>query len=101
MAQEPPELTLPQLISLALKFSPEVKTSQSEVTVAEAQRAQVHGYKFPQFDMVVLGGPAPQVRKPEIRGDGIYYPDTKNDLHGLTIFGRLEFALVQPLYTFG
>lgn len=101
VAQEPPELTLPQLISLALKFSPEVKTSQSEVTVAEAQRAEVRGYKFPQFDMVALGGPAPQVRKPEIRGDGIYYPDTKHDLHGLTIFGRLEFALVQPLYTFG
>jgi len=100
-AQEPPELTLPQLISLALKFSPEVKTSQSEVTVAEAQKAQVRGYKFPQFDMVAVGGPAPQVRKPEIRGDGIYYPDTKHDLHGLTVFGRLEFALVQPLYTFG
>jgi outer membrane protein TolC len=101
VAQEPPELTLPQLISLALKFSPEVKTSQSEVTVAEAQRAEVRGYKFPQFDMVALGGPAPQVRQPYIRGNGIYYPDTKHDLHGLTIFGRLEFALVQPLYTFG
>jgi outer membrane protein len=100
-AQEPPELTLPQLIAKALKFSPEVKTSQSEVTIAEAQKAEVRGYKFPQFDMVGIGGPAPQVRKPEIRGDGIYWPDTKHDLHGLTIFGRLQFALVQPLYTFG
>jgi outer membrane protein len=100
-AQEPPELTLPQLTSLALKFSPEVKTSQSEVTIAEAQKAEVRGYKFPQFDMLAVGGPAPKVRKPEIRGDGIYYPDTKHDLHGLTVFGRLEFALTQPLYTFG
>lgn len=100
-AQEPPELTLPQLIAKALKFSPEVKTSQSEVTIAEAQKAEVRGYKFPQFDMVGIGGPAPQVRKPEIRGDGIYWPDTKHDLHGLTVFGRLQFALVQPLYTFG
>jgi outer membrane protein len=100
-AQEPPELTLPQLIAKALKFSPEVKTSQSEVTIAEAQKAEVRGYKFPQFDMVGIGGPAPQVRKPEIRGDGIFWPDTKHDLHGLTIFGRLQFALVQPLYTFG
>lgn len=100
-AQEPPELTLPRLISLALKFSPEVKASQSEVDLAEAQKAEARGYKFPQFDMVALGGPAPQARKPVIRGDGLYYPDAKGQLHGLTIFGRLDFTLIQPLYTFG
>ena len=96
-----PELTLPQLISMALKFSPEVKTSQSEVAIAEAQRAEVRGYKFPQFDAMALGGPAPTAGEPEIRGNKIFYPDTKNDVNGLTIFGRLEFAMVQPLYTFG
>ncbi|MGQ9687496.1 MAG: TolC family protein [Desulfobaccales bacterium] len=100
-AQEPPELAYPQVVSLALKFSPQIKTSQSEVIIAEAQKDEVRGYKFPRFDMTAVGGPAPQVRKPEIRGDGLYWPDTKHDLHGLTVFGRLEFALVQPLYTFG
>ncbi|MFW6126791.1 MAG: TolC family protein [Thermodesulfobacteriota bacterium] len=103
-AQEPagpPELTLEEAISLALKFSPEVKASQSEVDVAKAQKDEVHGYRLPQFDITGVGGPAPDVDKPEIRGDGIYWPDTKHDLHGLTIFGRLEMALVQPLYTFG
>lgn len=100
-AQEPPELTLPQLIAKALKFSPQVKASQSEVTLAKAKKAEVRGYKFPQFDAVAVGGPAPQVDQPEIRGNGIFYPDTKHDLHGLTVFGRLQFALVQPLYTFG
>ncbi len=100
-AQEPTELTFSQLVSLALQFSPQVKTSLSEVAIAEAQRAEAHGYKFPQFDMMAVGGPAPQVRKPEIRGDGLFFPDTKHDLHGLTVFGRLQFALVQPLYSFG
>ena len=100
-AQEPPELTLPQLISLALKFSPQIKASQSDVTLAEAKKSEVRGYRFPQFDAVALGGLAPKVRKPEIRGDGIFYPDTKHDLHGLTVFGRLQFSLIQPLYTFG
>jgi outer membrane protein len=98
---EPPELSFKEAISLALKFSPRVKASQSEVDAAEAQQAEAHGYRLPQFDMLGVGGPAPDVRKPEIRGDGIYWPDTKNDLHGLTIFGRLQIALVQPLYTFG
>jgi outer membrane protein len=96
-----PELTLPQLISLALKFSPEVKTIQSEVAIAKAQKAEAHGYRFPQFDMTVTGGPAPTAREPQIRGNSIFYPDTKNSVNGLTIFGRLDFSLIQPLYTFG
>jgi outer membrane protein TolC len=96
-----PEFTLPKLISMALKFSPEVKTSQSEVAIAEAKEAEVHGYKFPQFDSTVIGGPAPTAREPEIRGNSIFYPDTKSSLNGLTIFGQLNFSLVQPLYTFG
>jgi outer membrane protein len=96
-----PELTLPQLISLAIKFSPEVKTIQSEVAIAKAQKAEAHGYRFPQFDMTTVGGPAPTAREPRIRGNSIFYPDTKNSLNGLTIFGQLNFSLVQPLYTFG
>ena len=99
--QAPPEFTLPQLISMALKFSPEVKTSQSEVAIAKAQKAQAHGYRFPQFDMVMLGGPAPTAREPQIRGNSIFYPDTKNSVNGVTVFGRLDFAVIQPLYTFG
>ncbi len=97
----PPEMTLPQLISLALKFSPEVKTSQSEVAIAKAQKDQAHGYRFPQFDMVTIGAPVPTARQPEIRGNSIFYPDTKNSLHGVTVFGRLDFSMIQPLYTFG
>jgi outer membrane protein len=96
-----PEYTLPKLISLALKFSPQVKTSKSEVAIAEAKKAEVHGYKFPQFDATAITGPAPTVRQPEIRGNSIFYPDTKNSVNGLTIFGQLNFTLVQPLYTFG
>uniref|UniRef100_A0A7C3YYD7 TolC family protein n=1 Tax=Desulfobacca acetoxidans TaxID=60893 RepID=A0A7C3YYD7_9BACT len=97
----PPKMTLPQLISLALKYSPQVKTIQSEVDIAKAQKAEVHGYRFPQFNITATGGPAPKARAPQIRGNEIVYPDTKNDLHGLTVFGRLDFSLIQPLYTFG
>ncbi len=100
-AEAPPEMTLPQLIAMALKFSPEVKTSQSEVAIAQAMKDEAHGYRFPQLDMTMLGGPAPTARQPEIHGNSIFYPDTKNSLHGLTVFGRLDFAMVQPIYTFG
>lgn len=100
-AEAPPEMTLPQLIAMALKFSPEMKTSQSEVAIAQAMKDQAHGYRFPQLDMTMLGGPAPTAREPEIHGNSIFYPDTKNSVNGLTVFGRLDFAVVQPLYTFG
>ena len=100
-AEAPPEMSLPQAIAMALKFSPEVKTSQSEVAVAKAMKDQAHGWRFPQLDMTVLGGPAPTARQPEIHGNSIFYPDTKNSVHGVTVFGRLDFAVVQPLYTFG
>jgi outer membrane protein len=99
--QAPPELTFPQLVAMALKFSPEVKTTQSEVAIAKAMKDQVHGYRFPQFDMTMLGGPAPTAREPEVRGNSINYPDTKSSVNGLTVFGRLDFAMIQPLYTFG
>jgi outer membrane protein len=96
-----PEFTLPQLIAMALKFSPQVKAVQSEVGIAKAQKAEAHGYRFPQFDTTLFAGPAPTAREPQIRGNSIFYPDTKNSVNGLTIFGRMEFSLVQPLYTFG
>ena len=100
-AETPPEMTLTQLIAMALKFSPEMKTSQSEVAIAQAMKDQAHGYRFPQLDMTMLGGPAPTARQPEIHGNSIFYPDTKNSVNGVTVFGRLDFAVVQPLYTFG
>lgn len=96
-----PVLTLPQLITLALKYSPEVKASQSEVKVAEEQKNEAHSYRFPQFDSLVTGGIVPNARLPQVRGDTIFYPDPKDRLHGVNVFGRLEFALTQPLYTFG
>jgi len=100
-AEAPPERTLPQLISQALEYSPEVKTSQSEVAIAQAMKDQAHGWRFPQLDMTILGGPAPTAREPEVHGNSIFYPDTKNSVNGVTVFGRLDFTLVQPLYTFG
>lgn len=102
-AQEPPVLTLPQLISLALKFSPEVKASQSGVDLATAQKDEVRGYKYPQLDATALGGLVPKARLPVSVGPGnaLSYPDPKDSLHGITVFGRLDFRLVQPLYSFG
>jgi outer membrane protein len=105
-AAEAPTLTLPQLISLALQYSPEVKASKSEVRFAEAQQAEVKGYYFPQVDTTIIGGVVPNAKRPYVSHTGgtkgnIVYPDPSNQLHGVNVFGRLDLSVVQPLYTFG
>ena len=102
---ETPVLTLNQLIVMALQYSPEVKATKSEVTLAQEQKKEVHGYRWPQFDATVTGGVVPNARLPEVRQVGedktLFYPDPKDKLHGVNVFGNLTFTLFQPLYTFG
>jgi outer membrane protein len=104
-AADQPVLTLKELITMALKYSPEVKASKSEVALATEQKNEAHGYRWPQFDAVATGGVVPNASRGEIRqvGEGktLYYRDPKDKLHGMNVFGNLTFALSQPLYTFG
>ena len=104
-AADKPVLTLKELINLALKFSPEVKATKSEVSLATEQKNEAHGYRWPQFDAVATGGVVPNASRGEIRqvGEGktLFYRDPKSKLHGMNVFGNLTFALSQPLYTFG
>lgn len=101
LAAGPPVLDLPQLITLALKYSPEVKASKSEVEAAKQQHEQAKSHYYPQVEAVAITGVAPNTRRPEVRGNSIYFPDPSNRIHGVSFFGRLEAHVFQPLYTFG
>ena len=98
-------LNLKQLTVMALDYSNEVKATKSEVTLAQEQKNEVHGYRWPQFDAVATGGVIPNARRGQVRSVGedktLFYPDPKDKLHGMNVFGNLTFSLVQPLYTFG
>jgi outer membrane protein len=98
-----PVLNLKQLTEMALKFSPQVQTSRSDVKIAKEQKKEVHGYLFPQFDATVLGGVVPNAHLPRVQSIGgtMFVPDPKDKLHGVNVFGHLDFSLIQPLYTFG
>ncbi|MDO9069978.1 MAG: TolC family protein, partial [Deltaproteobacteria bacterium] len=102
---ETPVLTLKQLTVMALDYSHEVKATKSEVTFAQELKNEAHGYRWPQFDALATGGVVPNARRGEVRQVGenktLFYPDPKDKLQGMNIFGNLTFALVQPLYTFG
>jgi outer membrane protein len=98
-------LTLKELVVMALKYSPEVKASKSEVSLAKEQKNEAHGYRWPQFDATLTGGVVPNARLPQVRQVGedktLFFPDPKDKLHGMNVFGNLTFTLFQPLYTFG
>ena len=98
-----PVLNYDQLTEMALKFSPDVQASRSEVKLAKEQKNEVHGYRFPQFDTTALGGVVPKAHlaRTQSIGGTMFVPDSKNDLHGVSVFGHLDFTLIQPLYTFG
>ncbi|MCX5889078.1 MAG: TolC family protein [Deltaproteobacteria bacterium] len=98
-----PVLTLPQLTEMALQFSPDVKASQSEVKFAKEQKNEVHGYRWPQFDTTALGGVVPNAHLPvqTTAGEPLLQRDPKDKLHGVNVFGHLDFTLIQPLYAFG
>ncbi len=106
-AAEAPLLTLPQLIDLALKFSPEVKASQSAVDYAKARKDEAHGYLYPQVDATAIGSVVPNSDAPFFKRVGagnhpvLFFPDAADQLHGVNVFGRLDVTVVQPLYTFG
>ncbi|MFZ5447365.1 MAG: TolC family protein [Thermodesulfobacteriota bacterium] len=104
-AVEPPVFDLKQLVIMALSYSPEVKATKSEVTLAKEQKNEAHFYRWPQFDAVALGGVVPNARRGEVRQVGknktLYYPDPAGKIHGVNVFGNLTFTLLQPLYTFG
>jgi outer membrane protein len=107
LAAEGPVLSLPQLIDLALKYSPEVRGTKSEVKLAQEQKNEAHAYRFPQFDATALGGLVPNAKHlPEVMTNGnvnkrLFFPDPKDKLHGMNVFGHLDFSVIQPLYTFG
>ena len=75
------------------------------MTLAQEQKNEAHGYRWPQFDAVALGGVVPNAQRGEVRQVGkdktLFYPDPAGSIHGMNVFGNLTFTLMQPLYTFG
>lgn len=93
-------LTLERLLELAVARSPEIEISRSEVNVARSDLKQVESAFYPQFDTFVVTGPAADADEPQVVNGRIIDP-SPDGIFDIGIFGRLDFTLVQPLYTFG
>jgi outer membrane protein len=94
-------LNLPRMIKMALARSPELGESVGEIAAARSDLKKVRGAYFPQLEVTAVTGPVNDARDPVIQGNQIHDPSPGTSLASTGIFGRLDFSLTQPLYTFG
>ena len=91
-------LSLEQVIKMALAKSPEVAGIKSEIGVARSELEQVEAAYYPQLESITTVGPVNNARRPLVINERITDPSPDNSFG---VFGRTDFAMTQPLYTFG
>jgi outer membrane protein TolC len=101
-AAETKVLTLDEMIEMALETSPELKMAEQDVLAAKSDYKQASGGMMPQADIKGVTGPVCDAQVPTV---ALNTPTTgilvQHDESSVGIFGRLDFLLTQPLYTFG
>ena len=99
--QEKPVLSLQQLIDMAVAKSPEIDESRSKIDMAKSNLKQVKAAYYPQIDITGVTGPVNDSEEPIIINNKIHDPSPGTSLSNTGIFGRLDFTVKQPIYTFG
>ena len=102
-AAEPKVYSLDQLVQMALETSPELKMAEQDILAARSQFKQAKGGLLPQMDLIATAGPVEDAKVPTVVLTG---PNTgalvsHDQPWDIGIFGRLDFVITQPLYTFG
>ena len=96
-------LTLEEMIEMALAASPEIKMAEQDISAAKSDYKQARGTLSPQLDIFGATGPAEDSRYPTVvltgKNTGVIVSHDEEWKVG--IFGRLDFVIIQPLYTFG
>lgn len=101
-AAEQRVLNLDKMIEMALENSPELKMAEQDILSAKSDFNQAKAGMLPQLDLVAIAGPVNDSKPPSVILAGPNAGKLKsNDEDGVGIFGRLDFAITQPLYTFG
>ena len=101
-AAEPQALGLDELIQMALQTSPELKMAEQDILIAKSEYKEAKGGQLPQIEIVGATGPVEDARFPIVVVNGnIGRIVSQDEDWKIGIFGRLDFVLTQPLYTFG
>lgn len=94
--EEPVRLPLDDAIRRALVRSGEVRGATFGLEAARSRVAQADAGRYPKLEFTAITGPSPRAR-----GDQVSSPDSTSSPDVTGIFGRADFTLTQPLYTFG
>jgi outer membrane protein TolC len=107
-AEVPRVLGLDQLVQMALERSPELKQADEDIAGAVSDLDQAKAAQWAQLDVTAVGGIIDNAKTPVVvvsptpGADGLLRGRIeKNKDEGYGPFGKLEFTLAQPLYTFG
>lgn len=96
---QPLNLKLEECIRMALKNAPELGEADADIALAKSKLDEAESYRYPQFNITTLLGPAPIATK------NVITPEVKTDqpfsFDALTWFTSADATIIQPLYTFG
>jgi len=96
--------SLDQLIEMAVQNSPELKMAEQDVLSARSDVKQADAGELPQLDITTVTGPINKARVPTVDlvpTSSSYGHLQTHESGAMTVFGRLDFTISQPLYTFG
>jgi outer membrane protein TolC len=93
-------LSLDDCVLMALKAAPELGEAQSDIALATSKLEEAKSYRYPQFELKALGGPAPTAYKSSV-SPAIKTDESLFSFNALTWFTSADATLIQPLYTFG
>ena len=101
-------LSLDQVVEMAVERSPELQQAQQDIVSAQSDLKQAKAGRWAQADVIGIVGPAQDAKKPIVvfssqsGSSGVWTGSLQDrDENGINIFGKLEFFIVQPIFTFG
>lgn len=107
-ADGPMVVGLDRLIQMALEKNPQIQEAEQDVVAAQSDLAQAKAGQWAQMDVIATAGPSEDAKVPTISVNPNPGPNGQlrgriinNDKDSVGIFGRLDIAIVQPLFTFG
>ena len=103
-AQDTLTVSLSSAITRSLEISPEVRAKEAKVDFSTARYNLARASRFlPDFTATSAHSTAPALDNPNnTAAEQLYLdPDVRNDWSDLSMFNRVEFSAIQPLWTWG
>jgi outer membrane protein len=103
-AQDTLFVSLSSAVARSLEISPEVRAKAAKADYAEARYNLARASRFlTEFNATSAHSTAPALDNPNNAAAKELYldPDVRNDWEDLSMFNRIEFSAVQPIWTWG